>query len=138
MSAWFSLWYIVGLVMLFWIFPLNKLLLVREFPNSEILFKSVVFIWNKWLQIAPLLIIFVDILPKVGAVPFDQFFLLVIMLLLCLFVLSFKLKGARRNDSLASAASGLLYNMLYKSDGSQRLNGSNVIGNSLIFPWNNY
>ena len=58
--------------MLFWIFPLKKLLPLRVFPNSEILFKSVVFICNKWLQIAPLLIIFVDILPKVRAVPFAE------------------------------------------------------------------
>ena len=71
---WFSLWYIVGLVMLFWNFALKKLLPLRVFPNSEILFKSVVFIWNKWLQIAPLLIIFVDILPKKSAVSFAEIF----------------------------------------------------------------
>ena len=35
-----------------------------------------------WLQIAPLLIIFVDILPEMRAVPFAEFFLLAMLLLL--------------------------------------------------------
>ena len=93
------------MVRIFWNFPINKLLLVREFPDSEILFKSVVFIWNKWLQIAPLLIIFVDILPKVGAVSFAEFFYQEPCCCCPSIILSNKLNLCKesRNDSLEQA-----------------------------------
>ena len=62
---------------IFGIFPLNKLLLVRVFPKSEFFRNDGVFNVfnsNKILQMVQLLLIFVDILPKLGAVHFAEFF----------------------------------------------------------------
>ena len=60
--------------MLFWNFALIKLLPLRVFPGSGIFFQVANFFIHKYLQIAPLLIIFVDILSKVSAVHFAEFF----------------------------------------------------------------
>ena len=62
------------MVILLWNFPLKRLLLVRVFPNSSIYLHGAIVFTYKNLQKAPLLIIFVDILPKVGAVSFAEFF----------------------------------------------------------------
>ena len=55
---------------------------VSKFRNFVQKWGFQLFIMNKKSPLAPLLIIFVDILPKVSAVPFAEFFVLVIMLLL--------------------------------------------------------
>ena len=59
---------------LFYNFPLDKASHFKVFPYSGIFLQGVIVNTYKYLQIAPLRIIFVDILPKVNAVHFAEFF----------------------------------------------------------------
>ena len=54
--------------------PVNRASSFKVFPDLEIFLQVANFFIYKYLQIALLLIIFVDILPKVSAVHFAEFF----------------------------------------------------------------
>ena len=54
--------------------PVNRASSFKVFPDSGIFLQVANFFICKYLQIALLLIIFVDILPKVSAVDFAEFF----------------------------------------------------------------
>ena len=54
--------------------PVNRASSFKVFPDSGIFLQVANFFICKYLQIAPLLIIFVDILPKVSAVHFAEIF----------------------------------------------------------------
>ena len=54
--------------------PVNRASSFKVFPDSGIFLQVVNFFIYKYLQIAPLLIIFADILPKVSVVHFAESF----------------------------------------------------------------